>query len=101
MSKSKAKGISLTGVSSDQAALIHELLGECFETSLRQQLMAGEFNAAILGKVLEYLKHNNISVVEETDSHLASLAAAFRAGDSNSNDNDDYNFFASINTSEI
>ncbi|QNJ26063.1 hypothetical protein SynSYN20_01737 [Synechococcus sp. SYN20] len=99
MSKSKAKG-TITGVSSDQAALIHELLGECFETSLRQQLMAGEFNAAILGKVLEYLKHNNISVVEEADSHLASLAAAFRA-DSNSNDSDDYNFFASINASEI
>ena len=99
MPKSKTTKTTIAGVSSDQATLIHELLGECFETSLRQQLMAGEFNAAILGKVLEYLKHNNISVVEEADSHLASLAAAFRAGDSNSKD--DYNFFESISASEI
>ena len=67
------------GVSVQQAAIIHELLGQCFETSLRQQLLAGEFNAAILGKVLEWLKANNISVVEEADARLASLAAVFRA----------------------
>lgn len=67
------------GVSAGKAAIIHELLGEAFETSLRQQLLSGEFNAAMLGKILEYLKHNNITVVEEADSHLASLAAAFRA----------------------
>ena len=98
MPKSKAyKGSDTTnGVSSDQASLIHELLGKCFETSLRQQLMQGEFNAAILGKVLEYLKHNNISVVEEADSHLASLAAAFKA-----DDNGDFNFLDRINASEI
>lgn len=96
MSKSKANKGTNAGVSSEQAALIHELLGECFETSLRQQLMQGEFNAAILGKVLEYLKHNNISVVEEADSHLASLAAAFRA-----DGNGDFNFLDRINASEI
>ena len=89
--KSKAK----PGVSIDQAAVIHELLGNCFETSLRQQLVAGEFNAAILGKVLEYLKHNNISVVEEADTHLANLAAAFRADDG------DFNFLDRITSSEI
>ncbi len=103
MPKSKAKGTALGGVSSEQAALIHELLGECFETSLRQQLMQGEFNAAILGKVLEYLKHNNINVVEDADTHLAALAAAFRA-DSNSNDADggnDYHFFSNISATEI
>lgn len=83
MSKSKAKSINTNGVTTDQASLIHNLLGECFETSLRQQLMVGEFNAAILGRVLDYLKHNNISVVEEADSHLASLAATFRNDDSN------------------
>ena len=83
MSKSKAKNINTNGVTTDQASLIHNLLGECFETSLRQQLMVGEFNAAILGRVLDYLKHNNISVVEEADSHLASLAATFRNDDSN------------------
>ena len=67
------------GVSSDKAAIIHELLGEAFETSLRQQLLTGEFNSAMLSKVLEYLKHNNIANVEEADLHLARLAAAFRA----------------------
>ena len=90
-SKSKAS----SGVSLDQAAVIHELLGSCLETSLRQQLVAGEFNAAILGKTLEWLKHNNISVVEEADSHLASLAAAFRAGDQ------EFNFQDNIHSSEI
>ena len=66
------------GVSSEQAALIHELLGEAFETSLRTQLQTGEFNAAILGKVLEWLKHNNISVVESADDRLQALANVFR-----------------------
>ena len=61
------------GVSVQQAAIIDELLGQCFETSLRQQLLAGEFNAAILGKVLEWLKANNISVVEEADDRLLYL----------------------------
>ena len=66
------------GVSTQQAALIHELLGECFEVSLRQQLQSGDFNAAMLGKVLEWLKSNNINVVEEADERLSSLARVFR-----------------------
>lgn len=69
------------GVSSEQAALIHSLLGEAFETSLRSQLQSGEFNAAILGKVLEWLKINNISVVESADSHLQGLANILRKDD--------------------
>ena len=87
-----------TGVSVDQAALIHELLGECFETSLRQQLMAGEFNAAILGKVLEWLKANNVSVVEEADARLAALASAFRADGTSDTD---FNFLDGLDASEI
>ena len=71
------------GVSSDQAALIHELLGEAFEASLRTQLHTGEFNAAILGKVLEWLRHNNVSVVESADDRLQSLANIFRKSDAN------------------
>ena len=69
---------SSNGVSSKQAALIHRLLGECFEASLRQQLQNGEFNAAMLGKILEWLKVNNISVVEDADDRLRSLATVFR-----------------------
>lgn len=71
---------SIGGVSSKQAALIHELLGEAFETSLRQQLQSGEFNAAMLGKILEWLKANNISVTEDADDRLKHLASAFRSG---------------------
>ena len=68
------------GVSSKQAALIHELLGEAFETSLRQQLQSGDFNAAMLGKILEWLKVNNISVTEDADDRLKGLASVFREG---------------------
>lgn len=66
------------GVGSNQAALIHELLGEVFETSLRQQLLSGEFNAAMIGRVVDWLKHNNVTCVEDADEHLSNLAKAFR-----------------------
>ena len=85
------------GVSSDQAALIHELLGEAFEASLRTQLQTVQFNAAILGKVLEWLKHNNISVVESADDRLQALANVFRKG---SGSDDPYlNFLDEIQSS--
>ena len=84
------------GVSVQQATIIHELLGQAFEASLRQQLLTGEFNAAILGKVLEWLKANNISVVEEADARLASLAGTFRS------DHDELkNYLDSITSIEI
>lgn len=84
------------GVSVQQATIIHELLGQAFEASLRQQLLTGEFNAAILGKVLEWLKANNISVVEEADARLASLAGVFRS------DHDELkNYLDSITSIEI
>ena len=87
------------GVSSAQAALIHELLGKAFETSLRIQLQTGEFNAAILGKALEWLKHNNISVVESADDRLQSLANVFRKG---SGGDDRYlNFLDEVQSSEV
>ena len=88
------------GVSSAQAALIHELLGEAFETSLRTQLQTGEFNAAILGKVLEWLKHNNVSVVESADDRLQSLANIFRKG-SAADDESLLNFLDGVKASEI
>ena len=69
------------GVSSDVAAVIHELLGEVFETSLRQQLMTGEFNSAMVGQVVKWLQNNNITVSEESDVHLARLAKAFNDAD--------------------
>ena len=69
------------GVSSDVAAVIHQLLGEALETGLRQQLMSGEINPAFLGKVIDWLKHNNITVSEESDVHLQRLAKAFSDAD--------------------
>ena len=88
------------GVSSDQAALIHELLGEAFEASLRTQLQSGEFNAAILGKVLDWLGHNNVSVVESADDRLQSLANIFRKG-SDSDDESLLNFLGEVKASEV
>ena len=86
------------GVSSDHAALIHELLGEAFEASLRQQLLSGEFNAAMLGKVLEWLKHNNVSVVESPDDRLKGLAKIFRA---ESSDEDLLNYLDGVKDHEV
>ena len=86
---------SKKGVTTDQAGVIHQLLGEAFETSLRQQLLSGEFNAAMLGKIAEWLKHNNVSVVEEADERLASLASLFR------NKGTDFNFLEDIESAEI
>ena len=86
------------GVSSDHAALIHELLGEAFEASLWQQLLSGEFNAAMLGKVLEWLKHNNVSVVESTDDRLKGLAKIFRA---ESSDEDLLNYLDRVKAHEV
>ncbi len=65
------------GISADQAALIHSLLGSCLETSLRQQLLTGEFNASMISKALDFVKHNNITVDEGADSHLKHLKSAF------------------------
>ena len=76
----KSQQYSANTVTGDQADLIHKLLCECFETSLRQQLLTGDFNAQILGKVMDFLKHNNISVADENvDEHLSSLARIFRS----------------------
>ena len=86
------------GVSSDQAALIHELLGEAFEASLRQQLLSGDFNAAMLGKVLEWLKHNNVSVMEGADERLKGLAQIFKAG---SSDEDLLNYLDGVKPHEV
>lgn len=66
------------GVSMDQAAVVHALLSQCFETSLRQQLQSGDFNAAMMGKVLEWLKHNNVNCTEDADASLKHIANAFR-----------------------
>ena len=79
--KNKTTDTSANPVSMDQAGVIHQLLCECFETSLRQQLLTGEFNAQLLGKVMDFLKHNNISVADENvDEHLSNLARIFRTG---------------------
>ena len=90
---------SSNGVSSEQAALIHKLLGRCFETSLRQQLQSNEFNAAMLGKILEWLKANNISVTEDADDRLRSLATVFR--DSSGSGNDFLSYLDGVSSREV
>ena len=63
-----------TKVTEDQAAVIHSLLVDAFEGSLRQQLMSGDYNPQMLGKILDFLKHNNIQVASSADSRMTSLA---------------------------
>ena len=90
---------SSNGVSTKQAALIHKLLSECFETSLRQQLQSNEFNAAMLGKILEWLKVNNISVTEDADDRLRSLATVFR--DSSGSGHDFLSYLDGVGSREV
>lgn len=61
-------------VTEEQAAVIHSLLVDAFEGSLRQQLMSGDFSPQMLGRVLDFLKHNNITVASTSSNRLASLA---------------------------
>ena len=71
------------GVSADQAALIHNLLGSVLEGSLRQQLISGEYNAAMIGKCIDWLAKNNITVDQSADKHIQALSAAFNGADLN------------------
>lgn len=56
------------------ADAIHQLLTECMETSLREQLITGDINPAMIGKVIDYLKHNDIKVVAKSNKALSSLS---------------------------
>ena len=53
----------------------------------------------MLGKVLEWLKHNNISVVESADDRLQSLANVFRKG--SGGDDSCLNFLDEVQSSEV
>lgn len=61
-------------VTEDQADVIHSLLADCMETSLRQQLLSGDVNPQMVGKVIDYLKYNGVQVVSTENKALASLS---------------------------
>ncbi len=61
-------------VTEAQADVIHSLLTDAMELSLRQMLQTGDINPAMIGKVIDYLKYNKIEVVSATNAPLASLA---------------------------
>jgi hypothetical protein len=61
-------------VTESQASMLHSLLVDAFEGSLRQQLMTGDYSPQMLGRVLEFLKHNSITVTSSADKRMASLA---------------------------
>ena len=61
-------------VTEDQADVIHSLLADCMEASLRQMLLTGEVNPQMVGKVIDYLKHNNVQVVSTENKSLLSLS---------------------------
>ena len=61
-------------VAEDQANVIQKLLANCMETSLRQMLLGGEVNPQMVGKVIDYLKYNNVQVVATENKALTSLS---------------------------
>ena len=70
----KQKSNQHPGVHESTADTIHSLLADCMETSIRQMLLSGDMNPAMLGKVIDWLKHNNIKVVTTGNKTLNSLA---------------------------
>ena len=60
--------------SESQASILHSLLVDAMEGSLRQQLMSGDYSPQMLGRVLDFLKHNNITVTSSADKRMAFLA---------------------------
>ena len=44
------------------------------EASLRQQLLSGEVNPQMVGKVIDYLKYNGVQVVSTENKALSSLS---------------------------
>ena len=61
-------------VTESQASMLHSLLVDAMEGSLRAQLMSGDYNPQMMGRVLDFLKHNNITVTSSADKRMASLA---------------------------
>ena len=53
--------------------MIHKLLADCMETPAADAA-DGEVNPQMVGKVIDYLKHNNVQVVATENKALASLS---------------------------
>ena len=60
-------------VSEEQSAILHSLLVDAMEGSLRQQLMSGEYNPQVMARVMDFLKHNNIQVASHNSKRMRSL----------------------------
>ena len=60
-------------VSEEQAAVLHSLLVDAMEGSLRQQLLSGEYNPQVMARVMDFLKHNNIQVASGASKRMRSL----------------------------
>ena len=60
-------------VTEEQAAVIHSLLVDALEGSLRKQLLSGEYNAALISRALDFLKLNNITVGSAGRERMMSL----------------------------
>ena len=60
-------------VTDEQAAAIHSLLVDALEGSLRQQLMSGEYSPQMIGRALDFLKMNNITVASSESRRMQSL----------------------------
>ena len=73
----QAKKKETPQVTEQQAAVIHSLVVDALEGSLRQQLMSGEYSPQMLARALDFLKHNNIQVASSENKRMRSLAEIF------------------------
>ena len=62
-----------THVTEKEAGALHALLAEVMEVGLRQQLMSGEIDNALLRNVIAYLNNNKITVTHSGEGRIASL----------------------------
>ena len=86
-SKTKASP-KLAKVSEDQADAIHSLLVSCMEVGLRQQLLTGDINPALLARVVDWLKYNNVQVIASENRQMQSLVGLLADLDLNSQEDE-------------
>jgi len=63
-----------TQVTELEAGALHALLAQVMEIGLRQQLLSGEIDNALVRNVIAYLNNNGITVSPAADKRMESLA---------------------------
>jgi hypothetical protein len=63
-----------TQVTELEAGALHALLAQVLEIGLRQQLLSGEIDNALVRNVIAYLNNNGITVSPAANKRMESLA---------------------------